>query len=226
MKILIIEDDPAISQLLERGLRDAGYAVDLAADGPSGLKAALENVYNLILLDIMLPGGIDGWEVCRRLRRDHVVTPVLMLTACDTPREAIAGLDAGADDYQSKPFDFGELLARVRALLRRDKVNRTRRIAIDTLTIDIASHVVTRDGQEIALTSREFQLLEALALSEGRVLTREAIQERVWGNEESIPKTVDVFIGALRKKIDDGHESKLIHTVRGLGYKIQAGEPQ
>ncbi len=223
MNILVIEDDPAIAGLLVRGLRDAGYSVDLEADGLAGLQSAIRNPYNLILLDLMLP-GMNGWDVCRRLRKERMITPVLMLTACDTVPETIEGLDAGADDYQSKPFDFGELLARVRALLRRDKVNRTRKISIDTLEIDIAEHRVHRTGAEIALTAREFQLLEALALNEGRVMTRDAIQERVWQNEESVAKTVDVFIGSLRKKIDDGHDVKLIHTVRGLGYKIQAGD--
>jgi two-component system copper resistance phosphate regulon response regulator CusR len=223
MKILVIEDEPGIARMIRRGLEDAGYVVDIAADGTTGLTMAREGLYGLVLLDIMLPGR-DGWEVCRALRREGSALPILMLTARDGVGDKVKGLDLGADDYLPKPFDFQELLARVRALLRRDRKHRARIIHVADLVIDTAGRRVTRSGVSIGLSQREYDLLEALAANEGRVLTREAIQERVWLDEESYSNTVDVYIGMLRKKIDAGPGPKLIQTVRGVGYTLRVPE--
>ena len=212
MKILVVEDDPAIARMLRRGLTQAEYQVDLAEDGASGLALAGESLYSLIILDVMLPIK-DGWQVCEELRESGSRVPILMLTARDGVGDRIRGLDLGADDYLPKPFDFGELLARVRALLRRDRVHRTRLIRVGDLVIDTAQHKVTRAGQEIGLSHREYDLLEALASNESRVLSRQTIQERIWQDEDSFSNTVDVYIGMLRRKIDDPFPAKLIQTV-------------
>lgn len=223
MRILIVEDEAAIAGMLRQGLENARYTVEHAADGVTGLMMASENTYNLILLDVMLP-GMDGWRVCEELRRRRNRVPILMLTARDAVNDKVRGLDAGADDYLPKPFDFNELMARVRALLRRDRVHRTRVIQIADLLIDTSQRTVTRAGVEVGLSHREYELLAALASSEGRVFSREVIQEQVWGNEAAIQNTVDVYIGMLRKKIDSGHPVKLIHTVHGAGYTLRAPE--
>ena len=220
MKILLVEDEAAIARVIKRGLEQARYTVDTAADGDSGLERALENEYDLIILDLMLP-GTDGWRICDELRARRRRVPILMLSARGTTPDKVRGLELGADDYLPKPFDFTELLARIRALLRRDKIHRSRLIRIEDLEIDTTQRRVTRSGQDIALSHREYQLLEALALNEGRVLTRDVIQERVWMDDESYSNTVDVYIGLLRKKIDADHEVKLIQTVRGLGYTLR-----
>lgn len=223
MRLLVIEDETAILRVVKRGLEQAGYSVDTAEDGETGLNMALSGLYSLIVLDLMLP-RLDGWHVCTELRRGKVQTPILMLTARGSVEDRVTGLDTGADDYLPKPFDFNELLARIRALLRRDKVNRTRVITVADLKIDTARRQVTRAGVEIGLSRREYDLLEALAAHEGQVLTREIIQESVWGDEDSWSNTVDVYIGLLRKKIDAGHEDRLIHTVRGFGYALRRPE--
>lgn len=220
MKALVIEDEEGIRNLIARGLADAGYSVDVAADGETGLTMALENSYGIIVLDLMLPRR-NGWSVCEELRARRNRVPILMLTARDAVQDKVRGLDAGADDYLPKPFDFQELLARVRALLRRDKIHRARVIRVADLTIDTAQRRVERAGVEIRLSHREYELLEALAAHESQVLTREAIQERIWMNEEAYSKTVDVYIGMLRKKIDAGHTAKLIQTVHGAGYTLR-----
>jgi two-component system, OmpR family, copper resistance phosphate regulon response regulator CusR len=230
VNILLIEDDEVIAELVQMGLEEARFSVEVARDGTSGLQRALEGEYALIILDLMLPGQ-DGWSICAALRsrrppaRGYPV-PILMLTARDAVEDRVRGLEAGADDYLPKPFDFTELRARVRALLRRDKVNRTRVIRVADLEIDTGSSQVRRAGQEIRLTPREYTLLEALAANEGRVLTRELIQERVWLDEESYPHTVNVHINALRRKIDADHEVKLIHTVHGMGYTLRGPETE
>jgi DNA-binding response OmpR family regulator len=221
MKILVVEDDVGIGNMVRRGLTDAGYEVELVRDGRAGLLSAESGGYGLILLDLMLP-GLDGWELCKRLRARREQVPIMMLTARDGVDDLVRGLDTGADDYLSKPFDFKELLARIRALLRREKVHRVRVIRVDDLEIDTASRRVTRGGREIELSHREYDLLEALAGSEGRVLSREAIQERVWMNEQASSNTVDVYVGMLRKKLDTGHSAKLIHTVNRVGYTLRA----
>jgi len=223
VNILVIEDDEVIAELVRMGLEEARFTVDVARDGASGLRMALKGEYALIILDLMLPGR-DGWEICAALRARRRVVPILMLTARDGVEDRVRGLDTGADDYLPKPFDFGELLARVRALLRRDKVHRSRVIQIADLTIDTGGARVWRAGKEIRLTPREYTLLEALAANEGRVLTRELIQSRVWRDDESFSNTVNVHINALRRKIDADHDVKLIHTVHGMGYTLREPE--
>ena len=225
MKILLIEDEPGITRLIRRGLEAAGYGVDTTGNGAEGLEMIEERLYNLILLDLMVP-GLDGWQVCEELRARRSQIPILMLTARDTVEDRVRGLDLGADDYLPKPFEFPELLARVRSLLRRDKIHRTRVIRIDDLEIDTAQRRVTRAGVEIGLSHREYELLEALAAHESQVLTREVIQERIWMDEDSYSNTVDVYIGMLRKKIDAGHGRKLIQTIRGLGYTLRVSDTE
>lgn len=222
MRVLLIEDDVLIRDVVTRGLEEQQvYSVDTAADGQTGLRMALEVDYALIILDLMLP-GLDGWSLCDKLRARRVSTPILMLTARDAVADRVRGLEAGADDYLPKPFDFDELLARVRALLRRDNVYKARVLHVGHLEIDTGSRQVTCDGEEVRLTPREYALLEALAMNEGRILTREAIQYRVWSDEESTSNTVDVYIGLLRKKLEGGLSGKLIHTVHGLGYMLKS----
>jgi DNA-binding response OmpR family regulator len=221
MRILLIEDEEDIADAVRLGLEDAQYNVDVAADGQTGLQMAEEQEYALILLDVMLP-GISGWEVCQQLRERRDLTLILMLTARDAPQDRVRGLDLGADDYLPKPFDFPELLARMRALLRRDKMHRTRVIRIADLQIDTSARRVFRKGKEISLTEREYTLLEALAAHEGRALSREYIQDRVWQDEASSSNTVDVYIRLLRKKIDPDYPPKLIQTVHGIGYAMRA----
>ncbi len=220
MKILVVEDEEAMARVVRRGLEQASYTVDIAADGVTGLRLALEGNYSAIVLDLMLP-RMDGWRVCQELRSRRNQVPILMLTARGAVDDRVRGLEMGADDYLPKPFEFAELLARVRALLRRDRVHRARVIHIDDLEIDTAQRRVTRAGAEIGLSRREYDLLEALAAHEGHVLTRDAIQERVWTDTEAYSNTVDVYIGFLRKKIDAGHAVPLIHTVRGVGYCLR-----
>jgi two-component system copper resistance phosphate regulon response regulator CusR len=223
MKVLIIEDEPGIGNAIRRGLAGAGYEAEIATDGRTGLALAAEHHYGAIILDIMLP-GMDGWRVCEEMRESGNRTPILMLTAKDEIDDRVRGLDVGADDYLVKPFDFRELLARLRSLLRRDKVHRSRRFRIADLEIDSAQRRVSRAGIEIGLSRREYDLIEALAAHQGQVLTRDMIQQRIWMEEDCYSNTVDVYIGLLRKKIDAGHEVKLIHTIRGAGYSLRVPE--
>ncbi|MBI3910160.1 MAG: response regulator transcription factor [Armatimonadetes bacterium] len=220
MRILLIEDDEVIAERVKVGLERERFAVDVAADGETGLRLARQRPYGLVILDLMLPRR-DGWSVCEALRARQNTVPILMLTARDAVEDRVRGLEAGADDYLPKPFDFRELLARVRALLRRDRVHKSRVIRIADLEIDISSRRVRRAGREIQLTPREFALLEALATNEGRTLAREEIQERVWGDDESYSNTVSFHIALLRKKIDAEHPVKLIHTIHGVGYVLR-----
>lgn len=221
MRILLVEDEEGIAEAVRRGLEKANYQVDVTASGEEGLALARNGNYSLLILDVMLPDG-DGCRICERLRRLRSPLPVLMLTARDAVSDRVRGLEAGADDYLIKPFDFSELLARVRAQLRRDKVHRKRMIEAGDLCIDTTARRVTRAGQEIALTPREYALLETLARAEGCVLTRELLQETVWADEEVYPNTVDVCIGHLRRKMDQGYPMKLIRTVHGVGYRFEA----
>lgn len=220
MRILLIEDETDIADAVRLGLEDAYYQVDVAADGQTGLQMAGEQNYSLILLDVMLP-GMSGWEVCRQLRARRDLTLILMLTARDAPQDRVRGLDMGADDYLPKPFDFPELLARIRALLRRDKMHRTRLIQIGDLRIDTTARRVFHGGKEVGLTEREYTLLEALAAREGQALSREYILDYVWQDEASISNTVDVYISQLRKKLDPDTPQKLIQTIYGVGYALR-----
>lgn len=224
MKILLVEDDELIGQAVVQGLREAHFQVDWATDGASGLEEAQDKGYGLLILDVMLP-QMDGWSIVRTLRGRRDTTPILMLTARDSVEDRVKGLEMGADDYLPKPFDFTELMARVRALMRRNAVNKGRVIKVGDMTIDTKERQVTRGGDQIALTPREYSLLEALATRAGQVLTRDVILEHVWMNEESLPNTVDVYIGLLRRKIDAGRDTKLIRTVHGLGYSLRGGIP-
>ena len=220
MRILVVEDDPVIGGLIQNALEAARFQVDLEADGETGLAAAETNGYGAIVLDLMLPRR-DGVSICQSLRARRNATPILMLTARDGVEDRIRGLEAGADDYLSKPFDFNEMVARLRALLRRDKIHRTRVIRIADLTIDTSAGRVWRGEHELRLTPREYTLLEALALNEGRILTREEILERVWMDDASYSNTVTVHVVSLRKKVDGDYPTKLIHTVHGRGYLLQ-----
>lgn len=225
MKILVIEDDPLISEVVKSGLEQSYFKVDCAFDGASGLDMATEHPYSAIVLDLMLP-KMDGLTVCRRLRENKVDTPIIMLTARDAITDRVKGLDSGADDYLPKPFDFRELLARIRALQRRDSVNKMPVIKVADVVIDTQARRVTRAGKEISLTPREFSLLEALASHEGQVLSREVIQERVWLDDNSYSNTVDAHIKSLRKKLDADNPVKLIQTVFGVGYALRAPDAE
>jgi DNA-binding response OmpR family regulator len=220
MRILLIEDEEGIASVIRRGLERARYAVEVVHDGREGLCRAHEGGWSLILLDLMLP-GVDGLTICQSLRSRRDRTPVLMLTARDSIPDRVRGLETGADDYLPKPFAFEELLARVRALLRRESVHRTSVIEIRDLRIDTSHRRVTRNGVEIPLTPREWGLLEALVSNEGRALSRETILNRVWEDEgRTGSNTVDVYINLLRRKIDADADAKLIHTVHGVGYML------
>jgi DNA-binding response OmpR family regulator len=219
MRVLVVEDDGAIGEIIRQGLEASYFDVYVVPDGNEGLEQALTGDYGLIILDLMLP-GMDGMSICQALRSRRVHVPILMLTARDALEDRVKGLDTGADDYLVKPFEFPELLARVRALVRREKIHRTRVIRIGDLEIDTGTHRVSRSGRDILLTPREYTLLEALATREGTTLSREYIQERVWMDSDSYSNTVDVCVGQLRKKIDAEHETKLIQTVHRIGYMI------
>jgi DNA-binding response OmpR family regulator len=222
MRILIVEDARPMADALARGLRENGYAVDIAHDGEKGLELAEINGYDVIVLDILLPLR-DGISVCRTLRERGVHTPVLMLTARDAVEDRVAGLDAGADDYLTKPFAFRELLARLRALLRRGVEVRPPRLSLSDLTLDTTSRRVWRSGLEIRLTTKEYAFLEYLLTHAGEVISRESISEHVWDeNFDPFSNLIEVYIQRLRRKIDDGRQVKLIHTRRGAGYMLSA----
>lgn len=221
MRILVIEDDVPIADVVRRGLQCAGYSVEWASDGAKGLDLAIENRFAAIILDLMLP-KVDGFQVCEHLRKAQIATPILMLTARDSVPDRVQGLESGADDYLVKPFEFPELLARIRALLRRDKVNRGRKVQIGYLVLDVDKRSVTIDGEEVVLKPREYALVEALVLNEGRVLSRDLIQERIWGNEDSFSNVVDVHVKRVREKVERPNLPRLIHTVHGIGYTIKA----
>lgn len=225
MRLLLIEDDEIIAELVRGGLEEARFRVDVAEDGAQGLRMALAEDYGVIILDLMLP-GMDGMRVCQSLRSRRNTVPILMLTARDAITDRVKGLEAGADDYLPKPFDFTELLARVRALLRRDKVHKAGVIRVADLEIDTTAARVRRAGQELHLTPREYALLEALAVNEGRVLTRDVIQDRIWMDEESTSNTVNVHVALLRKKVDADFPVKLIHTVHGFGYMLRTPDEE
>ena len=219
-RILVIEDDPAILKMLQRGLGYEGYTVDLANEGRSGLNLARENHPDLVILDWMLP-GMDGLEVCRRLRLAGSL-PILMLTAKDTIQDRVQGLDAGADDYLVKPFDLEELLARIRALLRRTQTERQQVYQFADLTMDSVSRQVTRGERLVPLTAKEYELLELFLRHPRQVLTREIIFDRVWGYDFGGESNVlEVYIRYLRQKLEAENDTRLIHTVRSVGYVLR-----
>lgn len=224
MRILIIEDDRKIAAAIKKGLEKESYAVDVASEGERGLSLALSANYDLIILDRMLP-GVDGVRICKLLRRDNIKTPILILTVKDRISDRVEGLDAGADDYLTKPFAFTELLARVRALLRRPGPLAENILQVGDLTLDRVKFVVKRGGREIKLSSKEFALLEYLMNHPGHILTKDNIIFHVWDYDaEILPNTVEVYIGYLRNKVDKAFvkQPPLIKTVRGFGYKIEA----
>ncbi|WP_396214987.1 response regulator [Gemmatimonas sp.] len=225
MRVLVVEDDPRLAALIARGLREESYAVDTCDNGKSAIMQAAVNSYDAVVLDVMLP-GVDGLTVVSTLRERHIHTPVLMLTARDTVPDRIAGLDAGADDYLVKPFDFGELLARLRALLRRPEAVQPMRVMIADLDIDLQSHTVIRAGTPIVLTAKEFALLELLARHAGRVVSRADIVAHVWDdNHDPFTNAVEVYMNRLRGKVDREPFAPLLHTRRGAGYMLAASAP-
>lgn len=221
MRILVVEDDPSISGFVEKGLREATFAVDVAADGATGERLAQSECYDLIVLDLMLPQR-DGLTLLRNLRERGLRTPVVCLTAKDTVQDRVAGLDAGADDYLVKPFSIAELLARIRAVLRRGMPAPMAVLRIGDLKIDPAARTVERAGRRIDLSPKEYALLEYLARNEGHILTRTMILDHVWDCRYD-PQTnvVDVHINRIRRKVDEGRAYPLIHTVRGVGYVLR-----
>jgi heavy metal response regulator len=221
MRVLVIEDEKKVASFIKKGLEEEHYAVDTARDGEEGLYLAETNEYDLIILDLLIP-KIDGWEVLRRIRGKKNNVPILVLTARDTVEDIVKGLDAGCDDYLTKPFAFAELLARSRALLRRERIEKEPLLKVADLVLSPVTHKVTRRGKEIELTSREYALLEYFMRNPDRVLTRTMISEHVWDYHfDSMTNVIDVYVNYLRKKVDKDFEVKLIHTIRGIGYMMK-----
>jgi two-component system, OmpR family, copper resistance phosphate regulon response regulator CusR len=223
MRILVVEDEPKAGEYLRKGLTESGFVVDLARTGPDGLQLAIAEVYDLIMLDVMLP-GMDGWQVVQALRKIQQ-TPVLFLTARDDVQDRVKGLELGADDYLVKPFAFAELVARIRTLLRRGPIRESERLEIADMEIDVMKRRVTRGGDRIDLTPKEFALLHLLAKRQGEVLSRSLIASQVWDmNFDSDTNVVDVAVRRLRAKLDEAYSCKLIHTLRGMGYVLEVRE--
>jgi DNA-binding response OmpR family regulator len=220
---MVVEDDPRVAHLIERTLAEVGHQVEVAVDGPSAIERARSGDPDLIVLDVLLP-GLDGFEVCRWLRADRIRTPILMLTARDAVADRVRGLDAGADDYLTKPFALEELLARVRALGRRGKTDPDDEgLRVGDLTLDPRTREVHRAGQTIELTAKEFTLLQLLMKHTGRVLTKDQILNHVWGYDANVvSNVVEIYIHYLRDRIDRGFSRPLIRTVRGVGYTVKA----
>jgi len=224
MRVLLVEDDRQLRTAIARGLREASFAVDQAATGTQALALALENEYDLIILDIMLPGK-DGMSICRAIRKKGGQVPILMLTALDSVDQRIEGLDAGADDYLTKPFDFGELLARARALTRRKGEVLDTQLSVGDLVIDTARHLVRRNRREITLTGKEFAFLLHLARNAGRVVSRAELMSHVWDDTKiTYSNIIDVYASRLRRKIDEGEKEALFSTLRGAGFLLEAPE--
>jgi len=224
MRILLVEDNRRLSDSLRMILQEDGYAVDTAYDGIDGEEAGLLPGYDVIILDVMLPGK-DGLEVCKELRNRRINTPILMLTARDALEDRVLGLDSGADDYLIKPFEVDELRARIRALLRRDSSDKTGLLSVADLELDPATHTVTRAGEPIELTAKEFSLLEYMMRHPNHLITREMAEQHLWSYDHLVASNVvDVYIRRLRRKIDDPHPVKLLEPLRGSGYKISAPE--
>ena len=222
MRILVVEDEPAAAAVLAKGLREHTYAVDIAADGAAALEQLGHTEYDLVILDVLLP-RINGLDLCRQLRRDTAAVPILMLTARGGLEQRVEGLDAGADDYLSKPYHFPELLARVRALLRRGPALEPALLTVDDLSVDMRARRVTRSGRPVTLTAKEYALLEHLVRRRDQVVGRGDIAEHVWDDSfDPMSNLIEVYIQRLRRKIDDGHDVKLIQTRRGAGYTLSA----
>ena len=222
MRILLVEDEPRMANVIAKGLRESTYAVDVADDGDAGLYQASINDYDVIILDVLLPQR-NGFDVCRELRKRGNSTPILMLTARAAIDDRLTGFDAGADDYLTKPFSFRELLARIRALLRRDFQLRPEALQLADLIIDTSSHRVTRADRDVSLTAKEYALLEYLARRMGKLVSRAEIAAHVWDDSfDPFSNTIEVYMNRLRKKIDDEHSTKLLHTRRGEGYILEA----
>jgi two-component system OmpR family response regulator len=223
MRLLLVEDDLKLARALARGLEREGYAIDVAHTGDDALKQAREGAYDGVVLDVMLPGR-DGFSVCGELRRSELWVPVLMLTARGDVSDRIRGLDAGADDYLVKPFDFGELLARLRALFRRGPTDRSQVLEVGDLRIDPGARRVTRHGEDLELTAREMAVLEILARNAGQVVSRTELLEQVWDEEyDGSQNVVDVYVGYVRKKLElPSDDRRIIRTVRGVGFVLEA----
>jgi DNA-binding response OmpR family regulator len=220
LRILLVEDNQRLSDSLKRSLADDGYAVDVAYDGEEGEAWGLSYNYDAIILDIMLPKK-DGLAVCRALREERVKSPIIMLTARDTVDDRVSGLDSGADDYLVKPFALQELLARLRALLRRDSDDKSPELRVGDLSLDPATHQVERAGTSIHLTAKEFSLLEYFMRNRGRIITRDMALDHVWSYDfEASSNVVDVYVRRLRRKVDDPFQSQILQTVRGTGYRL------
>ena len=221
MRILVVEDDRKVASFIQKGLAEEGYAVDVATDGEMGLAMGLDRLHDVIVLDVMLPGK-PGFQVLRELRQARVETPVLLLTARDTVEDKVRGLDAGADDYLTKPFAFAELLARIRALLRRRTTERVPLLKVEDLELDPATRAVKRGGEAIPLTNREFSLLEYLMRRCGAVVSKAELLSHVWDDPDEIAdlNVVEVYVGYLRRKIDAPFGRKSVQTVRGAGYLL------
>ena len=221
MRAFVVEDEPGVAAFISRGLREAGFSVDVSADGADAYQRAQVESYDVILLDLMLPGR-DGLSVLRSLRQDGNRTPVICLTARDSVDDRVRGLDLGSDDYLAKPFSFAELLARIRAVLRRGMVVADNPIIVGDLSVDLATRQVRRQDRRIDLSAREFALLEYLTRHAGQVLSRTMILEKVWDtHQDPLTNVIDVHINRLRKKIDHGFTAPLIHTIRGVGYVLR-----
>jgi heavy metal response regulator len=224
MRILVVEDEIKMAAFIKRGLEEEGIAVDIAADGEDGLFRARSGNYDLVILDITLP-MLDGLEVCHRLRQDRVTTPILLLTARDSVEMKVRGLDSGADDYLTKPFAFAELLARLRALHRRNRAEISMKLEVSDLVLDPLTRRVTRANRPIQLTSKEFALLECFMRHPDQVLSRTILAEKVWDETfDAFTNVIDVYVNYLRNKIDRDFSPKLIHTVRGTGYVLRRPE--
>lgn len=223
MRVLVVEDEKKVASFIKRGLEEENFSVDVAYDGEEGLDMAANNPYDVILMDLMLPKK-DGLSVIRELRDRDIATPVLCLTAKDAVEDIVEGLETGSDDYLTKPFAFGELLARVKALLRRTSKDRGAEIFFADLRLDPVSHKVWRSDKEIDLTAKEYGLLEYFMRNPNEVLTRAMIAEHVWDYTfDSFTNIIDVYVNYLRKKVDRDYDTKLIHTVRGVGYVLKEG---
>jgi len=223
MRILLIEDEVKIASFIKRGLTEENYTVDVANKGEDGLYLAEVHPYDLIILDVMLP-DTNGLLICRELRKKKITTPIFMLTARDSVKDKVTGLDAGADDYLTKPFSFEEFLARVRALCRKSDRNKGTKLRVADLELDQLTHAVSRAGRQIALTAKEYALLEYFMLHANEVVTRTMIAEHVWNEDfDSFTNVFDVYVYRLRSKIDKGAKNALLHSVRGVGYLLKEG---